>query len=79
MFWLWVPQKHLHSFGAVPGHVPLPVDQQMDVFNAAVVGVVQSLRQVLLQVGLKVLVCFLTLENKKVLLGFKRDIREMKK
>lgn len=47
----------------LPGNVPLPLHQQMNVFDATVVGVVQSLWQVLLQVRLKVLLCFLTLKS----------------
>lgn len=46
-----------------PGYVPLPVNQQVNVFDASIVGVVQPLRQVLLQVRLKVLICFLALED----------------
>lgn len=47
----------------VPGNVPLPVHQEMDILNALIVGVVQSLWQVLLQVRFEVLVCFLTLQE----------------
>lgn len=51
------------SVPLVPGNVPLPVHQEMDILNALIVGVVQSLWQVLLQVRFEVLVCFLTLQE----------------
>lgn len=56
------------SSTSVPGNVPLPLHQQMNLLNPSVVGVVQSLWQMLLHVWLEVLFCFLTLERKKQLL-----------
>lgn len=46
---------------AVPGNMPLSLHQQVNVFNPPILGVVQSLRQVLFQIRLKVLLCLLTL------------------
>lgn len=48
----------------LPGHVPLPLHQQMNFLNASIVSVVQSFWKVLLQVGFEVLLCFLTLKDK---------------
>ena len=53
----------MHEHMAVPGNVPLPLHQEMDVLDATVVGVVQAFGKVLLQVGLKVLLRFLTLSQ----------------
>lgn len=51
------------SSSSVPGNVPFPLHQQMNFFNTAVVGVVQSFRQMLLHVRLEVLVCLPTLQQ----------------
>lgn len=48
--------------------MPLPVHQQMNLLDPSVVAVVKSLWQMLLHVWLEVLVCLLTLEQRKVLL-----------
>lgn len=63
--------------GTLPGNVPLPLHQQVNVFNASVVGVVQPLRQMLLHVWLKVLVCPLTLKQRNTYWHF--DIRRANK
>lgn len=51
------------SNSSVPGNVPFPLHQQVNFFNTAVVGVVQSFRQMLLHVRLEVLVCLPTLQQ----------------
>lgn len=51
------------SSSSVPGNVPFPLHQQVNFFNAAVVGVVQSFRQMLLHIRLEVLVCLPTLQQ----------------
>lgn len=59
--------KILHvgcSRSSVPGNVPLPLHQQVNLLNTSVVGVVQSLRQMLLHEWLKVLVGLLTLKQR---------------
>jgi hypothetical protein len=57
----------MHGNVTVPGHMPLPLHQKMDVFDAAVVGVVQPFGKVLLQVRLEVLLRFFTLNKTNTL------------
>lgn len=63
--------------GTLPGNVPLPLHQQVNVFDALAVAVVQPLRQMLLHVWLKVLVCFFTLKQRNTYWHF--DIRRANK
>ena len=57
----------MHGNVTVPGHMPLPLHQKMDVLDAAVVGVVQPFGKVLLQVRLEVLLRFFTLNKTNTL------------
>lgn len=49
--------------------MPLPLQQQVDILYPSIVSVMQSFGQMLLQVRLKVLVGFLTLEQRTKLTG----------
>lgn len=51
------------SSSSVPGNVPFPLHQQVNFFNTAVVGIVQSFRQMLLHVRFEVLVYLSTLQQ----------------
>lgn len=48
----------------IHGYEPLPLHEQVDVLYPAVVGVVKTFGQVLLQIGLKVLTGHLTLQDR---------------
>lgn len=57
------------AFRLLPGDVPLPLHEQVDVLDPAVVGVVEPLGQVLLQVRLEVLSRHFALKGKQEVSG----------